>query len=69
MNAVIFHVPDNIQKKIEEIADAQGVSVDILLGDVTAQMVEHFEARKLFLEMAKQGESEVEEALALLRRE
>jgi len=69
MNAVTFHVPDSIQQKIEEIADAQGVSVEILLGDVTAQMVEQFEARKLFLEMAKQGESEIDEAIALLRRE
>jgi hypothetical protein len=68
MNAVTFHVPDTIQQKIEEIADAQGVSVETLLGDVAAQMVEQFEARKLFLEMAKQGENEVEEALALLRR-
>ncbi|MDB5550697.1 MAG: hypothetical protein JWL86_681 [Rhizobium sp.] len=69
MNAVTFQVPDSIQQKIEEIANAKGVSVETLLGDVATQLVEQFEARKLFLEMANQGENEVEEALALLRRE
>lgn len=69
MNAVTFQVPDSIHQKIEEIADAKGVSIETLLGDVATKMVEQFEAHQLFLEMAKQGEREVDEALALLRRE
>lgn len=69
MNAVTFQVPDSIHQKIEEIAEAKGVSIDTLLGDVAAQMVEQFEAHQLFLQMATRGEGEVDEALALLRRE
>jgi predicted transcriptional regulator len=68
MNALTFHVPDEVQQKIQEIAAVKGVSVETLLGDVAATMIEEFEAHRLFLDLTRQGEGEVEEALALLRR-
>lgn len=68
MNAITFHVPDETSEKIREIADARGVSVDALLSDFTADMVKQYEAHQIYLEMAQQGETEVDEALTLLRR-
>ena len=68
MNAITFHVPDDVQATIREIAASQGLSVDSLLAEYTTHMVRQYEAHKRFLEMARRGETEVEEALELLRR-
>lgn len=68
MNAITIQVPDDMQEKVRQIADAEGMSVDALLADYTAHMVRSYEARKLYLEMKVQGETEVEKALELLRR-
>lgn len=68
MNAITFNVPENIRSRIETIAKEKGVTVDSLLGEMTTHAVEEFEAYQHFLEMARQGEGEVEEALELLRR-
>ena len=68
MNDITFHVPDDIRNRIEKIAREKGVTIDSLLAEMTAHAVEEFEAYQQFLEMARQGEDEVEEALELLRR-
>lgn len=68
MNAITIHVSDDMQEKVRQIADAEGVSIDTLLGDFTSHMIKQYEARKLFLEMKARGEGEVEKALELLRR-
>jgi predicted transcriptional regulator len=68
MNAITIHVSDDMQEKVRQIADAEGLSVDFLLSEFTSHMIKQYEARKLFLEMKAQGEGEVEKALELLRR-
>jgi hypothetical protein len=67
VNALTFNVPDEILKRIDKIAADKGVTIEDLLGEMTAHAVEEFEAHQMFLEMARQGEGEVEEALKLLR--
>lgn len=68
MNAITIHVPEDLQEKMQEIADAEGMSLDALLVDYSAHMIKHYEANKLFLEMKARGETEVDKALELLRR-
>ena len=68
MNAITIHVSDDMQEKMQRIADAEGVSLDALLGEFTSHMIKQYEARELFLEMQATGAGEVEKALELLRR-
>lgn len=68
MNAITFHVPDDVQATIREIAAAQGLSVDALLAEYTTHIAKEYQARKRFSDLARRGENEVAEALALLRR-
>ena len=68
MNAITIHMPEDLQEKMQEIAAAEGMSVDALLVDYSTHMIKHYEARKWFLEMKARGETEVDKALELLRR-
>ncbi|MBX9458828.1 MAG: hypothetical protein KL863_23850 [Rhizobium sp.] len=68
MNAITFHLPPEVQRKIREIAEAEGMSIDVLLGDFAAHMVKQYEGQQLFLEMSNAGAPEVDKALELLRR-
>lgn len=68
MNAVTLNIPDDIQRKVDEIAAERGVSPESLLADMTEHMVREYDARKEFLKMARQGKSDVKAALRLLDR-
>ena len=68
MNAITFQVPDEIKTAVDEIAGAQGTSVEALLAEYTTHMVRQYAAYQHFQALAQRGEEEVEQALQLLRR-
>jgi predicted transcriptional regulator len=66
MTVLSFQVSPDVEKKIADMANESGKTVDDLLGEMTARMVRDFEARQTFETMAGRGHGEIDQALELL---
>ncbi len=68
MNAVTLKIPDDVQRKVNEIAAERGLRPEDLLADMAERMVREYDAHQAFMEMAGQGKSDVDAAVKLLNR-
>jgi len=68
MNAVTLNIPEEIHRKVNEIAAERGLRPEDLLADMAERMVREYDAHQAFMEMAAQGKSDVDAAVRLLNR-
>ncbi|MDF1635734.1 hypothetical protein, partial [Mycoplana sp. MJR14] len=68
MNAVTLKIPDDVHRKVNEIAAERGLRPEDLLADMAERMVREYDAHQAFMEMADQGKSDVDAAVKLLNR-
>ncbi|MFC5755247.1 hypothetical protein [Rhizobium sp. GCM10022189] len=68
MSAITIELSESIREKIEFIATEKGLRSETLLEHMAEDLVQQFEAIKLYQEMAERGRGREKEALELLRR-
>ncbi|QWW69598.1 hypothetical protein [Rhizobium sp. WYJ-E13] len=68
MSAITIELSESIREKIEFIATEKGLRSETLLENMAKDLVQQFEAIKLYQEMAERGRGREKEALELLKR-
>ncbi len=68
MNAVMIEISADKRDIVAQIAAERGMSVESLFASMTDKLISEFEVQNEFRKLADQGQSEVETAIQLLRR-
>ena len=68
MNAITFHLPPEAHQKLKAVAVERGMSIDVLLQELTVSMIEEHDIEKRFRARATRGTGREAEALALLQK-
>jgi predicted transcriptional regulator len=68
MTALTIRLPDEKYRRLKEIAQQRGTSVNRLIDEMATAMLAEFDAETRFLLRAERGRGKMERGLALLEK-